>query len=287
MDRAPLPGSGAAVLALLSLTALGACSRPSTRAPATSASRAEVASGPRAAGPASDAERRARARWFPFELAAVQDAHGGDWAAFVAAAEAEDSRLAAAWQDEARRYPEGLGLRSAEDVRAVRVLQQEFERVARADPEAAIADARRWLGMLQRGAFAELSRECVQHDARLPDRAELCRRALEARRASIAAAVAGVSPASLSADALELIDPEPEAGTPGIAIVPFGRPAPAPSDPSRYPPTWQLELWWSGQVMPEANGPRYARPRHPDDPPGRWRFFDVVAPYSRRPSLRL
>lgn len=262
-----------------------ACGGPTSSGGVTGAG-ATAAAAP-APVPVSEAEQHARARWFPFELAAVDREHGGDWAAFVAAKQAREDALDAAWQDEARRYGEFFPLRSAEDVRAVRVLFEEWEQVATADRDAVVAEARRVLALLQAGALDELARDCVHYSADAPDRVELCAAMLRERGAELAAAVRGIDPASLEPDALEFSSPEPEAGMTGQVVIPFGTPAPAPSDPDLYPSTWQIELWWSGQVMPEANGPRHARPLAPDQPAGRWRFYDLVAPYSRAPVMRI
>ncbi|MBE7451334.1 MAG: hypothetical protein HS111_21285 [Kofleriaceae bacterium] len=167
----------------------------------------------------------------------------------------------------------------------MRVLREEWETVAMADRDAVIAEAQRVLRLVQAGKLDELAADCVHYGG--PDRVALCRKMLEDRRAELTAAVRGIDPASLSARQLRFSAPEPEAGMTGQVVIPFGAPAPAPRDARRYPPTWQLELWWSGQVMPEANGPVHARPQAPDAPPGRWRFFDVIAPYSRTPTYRI
>ena len=58
-------------------------------------------------------------------------------------------------------------------------------------------------------------------------------------------------------------------------------PAPAPKDTELYPPTHELELWWSGEVMPEANGPHHATPTTPT-PKSRWRFYRLLTPYSQQ-----
>ena len=170
-----------------------ACGGPTSSGGVTGAG-ATAAAAP-APVPVSEAEQHARARWFPFELAAVDREHGGDWAAFVAAKQAREDALDAAWQDEARRYGEFFPLRSAEDVRAVRVLFEEWEQVATADRDAVVAEARRVLALLQAGALDELARDCVHYSADAPDRVELCAAMLRERGAELAAAVRGIDPA--------------------------------------------------------------------------------------------
>jgi hypothetical protein len=90
--------------------------------------------------------------------------------------------------------------------------------------------------------------------------------------------------ASFSPD-LSFNPPSPNRGMVGQVKVAFGPPAVRPKGarPDSFPIRAYLELWWSGQVMPEANGPLHAAPRADTPSPGRWRFYAVVAPYSRTP----
>jgi hypothetical protein len=68
---------------------------------------------------------------------------------------------------------------------------------------------------------------------------------------------------------------------PGMVTISFG-PAPRPpKDRELYPPTHELVLWWSGEVMPEANGPCHAAPTTPK-PASRWRFHQLLTPYSQQ-----
>ena len=63
----------------------------------------------------------------------------------------------------------------------------------------------------------------------------------------------------------------------------FGRGIVAPKDANeRMPHYHMLELWWSGQVMPEANGPKYALPQRPGAPDGEWRFHSLIRACSER-----
>jgi hypothetical protein len=70
----------------------------------------------------------------------------------------------------------------------------------------------------------------------------------------------------------------------GQVSIPFGPEAPPPKDRDLYPARHQLELWWSGQVMPDANGPLHPAPSR-EKPVSRWRFYQVVSPYSERPMM--
>lgn len=233
---------------------------------------------------ASEAERRSRALWFPHELAAVDAEFGGDWQAFYDAKLAREAALDAAWEDH-RDYRFDYRLSSAEAVRAMRMLHEEWE-VARADEAAVTVEAQRVLLALARGDFEAAVADCVGYSA--ADRVARCLAALEARRAEITAAVRGIDAATLGSAGRWFTDQD-EAGMTGQVVIAFGDAARAPANAERdelYPETWQIELWWSGQVMPEANGPRHAHPLEPGQPAGRWRFYDVIAPYSREPTYR-
>lgn len=87
---------------------------------------------------------------------------------------------------------------------------------------------------------------------------------------------------------LALLSPEPEAGMPGKAEVEFGpvvdKPAGSKND---GPDRWTVEFYWLGQVMPAANGPKYAHPSADRKGPGAWQLADIVEPWSRRTMMRL
>lgn len=233
----------------------------------------------------AQAEARARAAWFPFELTPVQTTFGGDWAAFYRAKRAEEDALARDWQTHAAEYAHrSYQLGSADEVRGARVLQQEFELVARTRTDELRERAAAVLAEIAAGTFDGLARDCVYYGG--PDREKLCLARLVENKAALVRAAGHFDPA-VGFDSIDFEAPEPATGMVGQATLSFGPEVPAPTGSgNRYPSRHQVELWWSGQVMPDANGPVHHAPVTPGAAEGRWRFYEVVLPYSRKPSLR-
>jgi len=212
------------------------------------------------------------ARWFDFELADLAR-FGGDLERFAAWKADELARLEA---EEVIWYEGGGATLSTDDKRACQLLALELERVAAPLAEHLIDTARRIAAAITSGELDWVIDDCVMYSP-VPDRAALTRRAFEHDRAlmrSVAAVIDG-------AHALELRPAEPASGMPAWAAVWFGPIVPAP-EPPRPTCDWHarygMEFWWSGQVMPAANGPRFTRPGPDRPPPGRWRFYRCVAP---------
>ncbi len=224
-------------------------------------------------------EATARARYFAFELEPVQSEFKGDWAAFLAHQQAEEARL----DEEARRTPPSSRYGAAptgEQARALRALSAEFQQVAMRRTDEIRALARRVLTALRQGDVAAVVDDCAMYDATAPDRAALTLKWLAEHRAELMA-LAKLAPLEDArfGEALVFTSPSPSTGMTGQVSLYFG---PTPKDdPQRTPYRHQLELWWSGEVMPEANAPLHARPA-PKPPKSRWRFYALTAAQSRQ-----
>lgn len=227
----------------------------------------------------SDAEKSARSRWFEFELRAVP---GGDWVAFTKAKEAKEKALL----EEGRTH---VSPRSGpvDDVglRGRRLVQEEFEAVAKPREEEIQTLARKVLAALAKGDLETVAADCTMYDATATDRLELTRKYLQENKAALQkAAQLASTDGGVVVRGLSFESPAPERGMTGRVTLSFGPKAKVPpGTPSdRYPDVHQIELWWSGEVMPEANGPLHAAPTTPR-PKSRWRFNQVVLPFSQRP----
>ena len=234
---------------------------------------------PAGASTMTDSEKSARAKWFAFELAPVPTTHRGDWAAFVKQKEAEEARFAEQART-AHSSPRYGPPPTVEQARAQRVLQVEFNQVARARTEEIRAIAKTIIGALQKGDVEALVDDCAMYDAASKDRAELTRKFLVENKAQLMKMAKLADPSAADfAQSLQFTSPNPPTGMTGQVTIAFGPPGKAPKDPERYPDRHQLELWWSGEVMPEANGPLHPAPSA-QPPKSRWRFYQLIAPYS-------
>ena len=178
--------------------------------------------------------------------------------------------------------------RTPQQKRAAAALQKEFDDVAHKQEDVVRAHAKRIVLALQSGDVEALVDECTMYDVTAKDREQLTRKYLLEHKAEMQAAVKGIDVnAADFASELEFGSPEPEAGMTGYVIIPFGPEAPRPADAEArcYPTRHQIELSWSGPLMPDANGPALERAPK-GSTPGRWRFYQLVTPYSRKPMYR-
>lgn len=230
-----------------------------------------------------EAEKLARAQWFEFELEEVKTTWKGDWVAFVRAKEAKERAL-----DEEAKKQSSLDEPNlpARELRARRVLQEEFTAVAQKREDELRALARKVIEAMAKGDLETLAADCTMYSSTAPDRLALTRKYLEGSRAKLQAAakLVKVDAGDFAVD-LQFESPEPEAGMTGQVLISFGPKAAPPKDKDLYPERHQLEFWWSGEVMPDANGPRNASPTSPR-PVSRWRFHQLITPFSLRPMLR-
>ena len=144
------------------------------------------------------------------------------------------------------------------------------------------AKAKAVIAALQKGEVESLIDDCVMYDAAAPDRRELTRKDLLEHKAELTkmAKLADPNAADFAARP-HFVPPSPERGMTGQLLIELGPPGRPPKDKDRYPERHQLELWWSGEVMPEANGPLRSTPAA-QPPASRWRFYALHAPYSLR-----
>lgn len=175
---------------------------------------------------------------------------------------------------------------SPQQARAWAALKKEWDHVQKTQQAEVRAHARRIIVALQKGDVEALIPEFAMYNA-TPEGRKLARKYLEEHRAELQAAAKLVDPdAPDFAKELHFHAPEPEAGMTGQVTIPFGPEAPPPKDKRRSPPRHEIELWWSGPLMPDANGPVHATPPA-GSKPGRWRFYALTLPYSHTESLRL
>lgn len=180
------------------------------------------------------------------------------------------------------------GPASPEQARAWNALSREFEEQVKPREAEVRAYARQIVLALQTWQIDSLVEECVMYSANVKDRAGLTRRYLEEHKRELQDAVKQVDVnAPGFARELQFRLPEPSTGMQGQVSIPFGPKVPPPQsqtkDNERYPSRHELELWWSGPLMPNANGPVHATVP-PGSKPGRWRFYQLVLPYSHTPT---
>ena len=225
------------------------------------------------------AESLAKKTWFDFERQEVASKYHGDWLAFHQAKLAEDEALTAqAMQTEHIR--DRYLPKTAQQVRARRVLQEEFEKVAKTKATEIVVEARRVLLALARGEVEAVADSCILYDPG-PNRRQLTLDFLNAHKEELRAAAKTFDDKDFG-KSLHFDQPDPSTGQVGKVHVAFGPMAkrPANAKPGSYPSRSEIELWWVGQVMPEPNGSLYPSP-HPGVPsPGQWRFHRLTTPYS-------
>lgn len=229
----------------------------------------------------AEAEKLARSRYFEFEL---KDVAGGDWVAFLKSKEAKEASLLE--EGRKNRSPRAGALDDA-GLRGVRVLREEFEQVAKPREDELRSLARSVLEALAKGELESVAADCTMYDAKAADRLELTRKFLQENKAALQkAAQLAKTDAGDFAQALSFKSPAPERGMTGQVRIAFGPKVPAPKGTprDRFPERHELELWWSGEVMPEANGDVNAAPTNPR-PKSRWRFYQVILPWSQRPVM--
>jgi hypothetical protein len=226
------------------------------------------------------AEALARSTWFDFELGEVTSRYHGDWLAFYRAKRAEDAALTQARQTYHVR--EWYLPKTPKQVRARRVLQEEFEQVAKTKTAEIVAEARRAVAALARGDIETVAELCIGYEEG-PKRRQRTRDFFNAHREELLTAANALTASDRDfGKALYFEKPDPATGQVGRVHVQFGPTVtrPASARPNSYPSGSEVELWWLGQVMPEPNGKLYSSP-HPSAPsPGHWRFYQLTTPYS-------
>jgi hypothetical protein len=228
------------------------------------------------------AEALSRQAWFDFELTEVASKHHGDWVAFHSAKQAEEDSLAEHWEKNKEELQNSrTPIPSAEYARSLRVLHLEFATVARIQEKEIVAEARRILIALQNGDIEALVEGSVRYDRKSPEWKQYTRKDLADRKAQLATAAKLINAKSADfGSELEFENPGPHRGMVGQVRIPFGPRYPRKPGSLSRPDRHEIELWWSGQVMPDANGPLFAAPKSPVPTVGKWHFYDLVLPHS-------
>lgn len=225
-----------------------------------------------------EAEKLAREQWFPFELAGVTD-----WPKFYAEKKAKEDALVKSFvkREQSMHHIEP---QTPQDARALRVLQEEFDQVARLQEGEIAAEVKRVLLALQRGELDSVAEGCVMYDAKAKDRRELTLQHLRENAAKLKKLASTFDPAAPLS--FEFTPPHPETGMVGQVQIAFGKKVPRPKGKGKdtFPEQPTIELWWSGLVMPDANGDRFAKPQPGAPQQGKWHFYQVIEPYSLKPT---
>ncbi len=254
------------------------------------------------AGGNKEMQARAKATaehlYFEFELQSVATAFGGDWIKFLNHKKKEESVYADSWRrSPVQPSPRVRAPDSVAEARALRMLQREFHEVIKTNPQAAVQAANRVVHALKAGDFKRLAEDCVFY-GHTPEGARLCLDRLNSQKIEIQAAMSLIetdppfsdhcgarvsgSKVTVSACLPRFTAPVPSTGMVAQVNLSFGPKVKRPDNGLAYPPRHQIELWWSGPVMPEANGPRYDKPGPGRPILGAWRFYVLVFPYSRQ-----
>jgi hypothetical protein len=228
------------------------------------------------------AEALSRQAWFDFELTEAASKHHGDWVAFHSAKQAEEDSLAKHWEKNKEEFQNLRSpIPSAGYARSLRVLHLEFETVARIQEKEIVAEARRVLIALRNGDIEALVEGSVKYDRKSPEWKQYTRKDLADRKAQLVKAAKLINAESAGfGSELEFEAPSPYRGMVGQVSVPFGPRYPRKPGSLSRPERHAIELWWSGQVMPDANGPLFSAPKSSVPVVGKWHFYDLVLPHS-------
>ncbi len=227
----------------------------------------------------SKSESIARGAWFHFELTEVGTLFAGDWAAFHAHKLSEESRFEKEFHQQKDSFR--FGPKSAQEARATRVLNREFEQVALPRRAQALAAAKEVLQAIKVGDIRSVAERCYYYTG--VDRVALCEKHLKKNASFLAhaAALAKAEGAKFGGN-FDTDKPSPSTGMVGQIRFSFGPTERAPEGKEGYYPNrHQIELWWSGQVQPEPNTPPRSSPSDSESgQPGHWRFYAIIKPYT-------
>jgi hypothetical protein len=228
------------------------------------------------------AEKLSRESWFDFELTGVGVRFKGDWAAFYAAKRAEEERLAHEWETDKEELMHSRSpVLSAEDARSLRVVQLEFDSVASLQTGEILSEAKRILLALQKGDVEALVEGSVKYDRKSKDWKTYTLDDFRKHKAEWTKAAKGIKADKLdSEESIYFESPDPYRGMVARVHIPFGPRVPRKAGSMSRPEYHEIELWWSGQVMPEANGPLLAAPKSTVPVKGGWHFYNLNLPHS-------
>ncbi len=221
---------------------------------------------------APTAEKLARAAWFQFELEPVSQTYGGDWVIFYHEKKQKEDALRAEWEGHGERVlPHNIQISSYDQARAARLLQEEYIQVVQKQDSQAVDFANDILSQLKRGNYEGVAKNCVLYSAGASDRVALTVSYLKTHQDEFHRASAVHDLGRGQFKSLHFEAPDPWAGMPAMVTLGIG------SD------GYALELWWLGPVMPQANGPRHAKPQAGIKAQGYWQFHRLITPDTPAP----
>jgi len=228
------------------------------------------------------AENLSRKAWFAFELEPVTQIYANDWVRFYHEKKEKEDARRAEWEKRGPHLlPDQIEVTSYDQMRAAALLQEEFERVVKKQADKAYEVAEHNMMELKRENYHAVAENCVMYSADSAERIALTVDYLKSQRTLISEVLAiferenGQFPKSRSnekypwtkegeqSDSGIFWEPDPWAGMPAKALISIGTEG------------HEIELWWSGPVMPNANGPRYATPQGIHEYAGRWSFYNI------------
>ena len=163
-------------------------------------------------------------------------------------------------------------------------LQDEFKNIAMKEQAQIFSVVKEALVAFKKGDVLAVQGDCVMYDAKSEDRAKYTREFLLKNKGQWREAAQHFSEKDLIEENIVFESPVPDRGMTGQLMFYFGPKVPRPKNAknSAYPERHAIELWWSGAVMPDANGRIYDPPKK--DVKLKWHFFKLVTPYSMTPS---
>ncbi|MDH5178237.1 MAG: hypothetical protein OEZ39_16900 [Gammaproteobacteria bacterium] len=213
------------------------------------------------------AEAQSRQLWFGFELDPVELEYQGDWTSFYQDKLAEETALKQEWEKHGVEIlPHNITIESYEEARAIRLLDEEFQRVVVWQKDSARTFATQVLALLKNRNYPALAGQSGIIDASASDRLALSEQLLREKQPTYKKAVFEFEQCQHRLTHIHFVEPEPHAGMPAKAEVTIGE-----SD-------YRVELYWSGPVMPHANGPKYAKPEQTISQSGHWLFSHMITP---------
>ena len=213
------------------------------------------------------AEILSRKLWFEFELIPVEQHFHADWVSFYMDKLSEETIRKQEWEKRgARTLPFNIRISSYEEDLALRVLQEEFELVVKYQHEAAIEFVRHFLSTLEKEDYSLFAETICAETEYAPNRLVLTEKTLRHMRNVHLNAINEYVLCKGKLTHVFIEEPEPHAGMPARAIVSIGESA------------YGVELFWSGPVMPDVNGTKYARPEKESNKVGQWYYYRFISP---------
>jgi len=226
-----------------------------------------------------EAEELARKLYYHFELDCVQTTFKGSWKTFLDCKTKLEKKfdVAVALDTKKGKY-QGKGPHISRSDRRFRVLEMEYKKVARMMTKEIRETAAAILVALKEENLDFFADNCANETGKR----EWLRKNMEMHRTFAEAfnPKEGFSNESLAA-------PDLDFGKPASIRLSFGEKIQRPANigSNMYPEYREIELWWSGQVMPAPNAVAFAHPTAPHiTSVGKWKFSNIILPYSKNSS---